>query len=78
MTDSTDDELIRLFIKRVNRLTYAFSTKWDNHRAAFGLFFTHYNYFRKHGSLKGLTPAIAHGPTTEVWTVRKMLEMVLE
>jgi transposase-like protein/IS1 family transposase len=67
---------IRLFCKRFNRLTLAFSKRWDNHRAALAMMFCHYNYCRKHATLKGLTPAMAHGLTTEVWSVRKMLEMV--
>ena len=67
---------IRLFCKRMNRLTYAFSKKWDNHRAALGMFFMHYNYCRQHATLKGHSPAMAHGLTTEVWSVRKMIEMV--
>lgn len=67
---------IRLFVKRLNRLTYAFSKKWDNHRAALGVFFMHYNFCRQHSSLNGHTPAMAHGLVTEVWTVRKMLEVV--
>jgi IS1 family transposase/transposase-like protein len=67
---------IRTFVKRMNRLTACFSKKLDNHRAALGMFFMHYNYCRRHSTLKGHTPAMAHGLTTEVWTVRKMLEMV--
>jgi IS1 family transposase len=67
---------IRLFIKRLNRLTYAFSKKWDNHRAALAMFFMHYNYCRKHSALKGHAPAMAHGLTTSVWTVRELLERV--
>jgi hypothetical protein len=67
---------IRLFCKRMSRLTYAFSKKWDNHRAALGMFFMHYNYCRRHATLKGHTPAMAHGIATEVWSVRKMIEMV--
>jgi IS1 family transposase len=68
---------IRTFTKRRARLTSCFSKRWDNHRAAIALFFCHYNFCRKHGSLKGLTPAMAHGLATEVWSVRKMLETVL-
>lgn len=68
---------IRLFCKRMNRLTYAFSKRWENHRAALALFFCHYNYCRKHRTLKGHTPAMAHGLTTEVWSVRRMLQIVL-
>jgi IS1 family transposase len=68
---------IRCFTKRMARLTYCVSKRWDNHRAALALFFCHYNYCRKHKTLKGLTPAMAHGLSAEVWTVRKMLETVL-
>jgi IS1 family transposase len=67
---------IRLFNRRMSRLTYAFSKRWDNHRAALAVMFCHYNYCRKHRALKGLTPAMAHGLATEVWSVRKMLEAV--
>jgi transposase InsO family protein len=67
---------IRLLIKRLNRLTYAFTKKWDNDRAALGLFFMHYNYCRRHSTLKGHTPAMAHGLATEIWSVRKMIEQV--
>lgn len=68
---------IRHFTKRMARLTCAFSKRWDNHRAALALFFCHYNYCRKHRSLKGQTPAMAHGLTTEVWTVKELLQRVL-
>jgi len=68
---------IRNFCKRMGRLTYCFSKKWNNHRAALAVFFAHYNYCRKHGSLKGMTPAMAHGLVTEAWSVRTMLEKVL-
>ncbi len=43
---------IRNFVKRMARLTYCFSKRWDNHRAALGLFFAHYNCV-------GSTPAYA-------------------
>lgn len=67
---------IRNFTKRMARLTYCFSKRWDNHRAALGLFFAHYNWCRKHRTLKGMTPAMAHGLATEVWTVRELLQNV--
>ena len=69
---------IRNFTKRMGRLTYCFSKKWDNHRAALGLFFAHYNWCRKHKSLKGLTPAQAHGIADHRWTVRELLERVTQ
>lgn len=68
---------IRTFTKRMARLTCCFSKKWNNHRAALGLFFAHYNFCRAHSSLKGETPAMAHGLTNHVWTVRELLEKVL-
>lgn len=67
---------IRCFCKRMARLTYCFSKKWSNHRAALALMFAHYNYCRGHKSLKGMTPAMAHGLTAEKWTVRELLENV--
>ena len=68
---------IRCFTKRMARLTYCFSKRWANHRSALAVFFCHYNFCRKHAALKGHTPAMAHGISTEVWSVRKMLETVL-
>jgi len=67
---------IRTFNKRMARLTYCFSKKWANHRAALALMFAHYNFCRAHRSLKGLTPAMAHGLATAKWTVRELLENV--
>ncbi len=68
---------IRNFVKRMGRLTYCFSKKWENHEAAMALFFAHYNWCRKHKSLKGQTPAMAHGLDADhPWTVRELLEAV--
>jgi len=67
---------IRNFIKRMARLTYCFSKRWDNHRAALGLFFAHYNFCRPHRSLKGMTPAMAHGLATDVWSVKDLLQRI--
>ncbi len=65
---------IRCFTKRMGRLTYCFSKKWSNHEAALGLFFAHYNFCRKHRTLKGASPAMAAGLTDHVWTVAELLE----
>jgi IS1 family transposase/transposase-like protein len=67
---------IRHFTKRMTRLTCAFSKRWNNHKAALALFFAHYNFCRKHRSLKGHTPAMAHGLATEVWSVRDLLKRI--
>jgi len=68
---------IRNFVKRMGRLTYCFSKKWENHEAAMALFFAHYNWCRKHKSLKGRTPAMANGLDADhPWSVRELLEAV--
>lgn len=67
---------IRTFCKRMARLTYCFSKKWSNHRAALAVFFAHYNYCRQHKTLNGHTPAMAHGIADHVWSVRELIERV--
>lgn len=64
---------IRNYTKRMQRCTYAFSKKYENHRAAMALFFAAYNYCRSHKTLKGKTPAMAHGIADHKWTVRELL-----
>jgi transposase-like protein/IS1 family transposase len=68
---------IRHFTKRMGRLTYAFSKRWSNHRCALAIFFAHYNWCRKHKSLKTNTPAMAHGLADKAWSVRELLAAVL-
>jgi transposase-like protein/IS1 family transposase len=68
---------IRHFCKRMGRLTYCFSKRWGNHQAALGLMFAHYNFCKKHRSLKGRTPAMAQGLEDHVWTSRELIEAVV-
>ncbi|HZZ29239.1 MAG TPA: hypothetical protein VFE46_14670 [Pirellulales bacterium] len=69
---------IRNFCKRMGRLTYCFSKRWGNHQAALGLFFAHYNFCRKHRTLGRITPAMAHGLEDHAWTVRELLEKIIQ
>ncbi len=64
---------IRMQVRRFARLTNAFSKKLENHKAAMALFFAHYNYCRKHITLK-TTPAVAAGLAEKVWSVRELLQ----
>jgi IS1 family transposase len=64
---------LRQWCKRLTRLTYAFSKKWDHVKAALALHFAYYNFCRKHGSLKGATPAMRAGITDRVWTMGDLL-----
>jgi hypothetical protein len=62
----------RLFMKRMSRLTLAFSKKYDNFGAAMALHFAYYNFCRIHRTL-GTTPAVAAGITDHVWTLAELI-----
>ncbi len=64
---------IRTQVRRMTRLTNAFSKKWENHEAALGLFFAYYNFCRVHSTIKK-TPAMEAGLTDHVWSVQELLE----
>ncbi len=55
-------------MRRLTRLTNAFSKKLDNLKAAGALHFAHYNLCRIHGSLR-ITPAMAAGVTDRLWGI---------
>lgn len=63
---------LRMQIRRLTRLTNAFSKKLRNHKAALALFFAYYNYCRVHMTLK-TTPAVAAGLTDHVWSVTELV-----
>jgi IS1 family transposase len=64
---------IRMSMRRMTRLTNAFSKKWESLRAAYALHFAHYNFCRVHQSLKKQTPAMAAGLTDHAWTLAELL-----
>jgi len=59
---------MRMQMRRFTRLTNAFSKRIENHKFAIALHYVHYNFMRKHMTLK-TTPAIAAGITDRVWTM---------
>jgi hypothetical protein len=66
-------------VRRLTRLTNAFSKKWENHEAALALFFAYYNLCRPHQTLTEemeykCTPAMRGDLTERVWNVRELLE----
>jgi len=63
----------RLHMKRMNRLTLAFSKKLENFEAAVGLHFAAYNFVRRHASLR-MTPAMAAGIERNFWSWGDLLE----
>jgi len=63
---------IRMQMRRLTRLTNAFSKKWDNLWAAYCLHFANYNFCRIHKTLR-ITPAMAAGITDHVWELSELL-----
>ncbi len=63
---------MRMQIRRLTRLTNAFSKKWENLRAAIALHFAYYNFCRVHSSLR-VTPAMEAGLTDHVWELSELL-----
>jgi hypothetical protein len=63
----------RLHMRRLTRLTLAFSKKRENFEAAVGLHFAYYNFVKRHNTLR-CTPAMAAGVAKSFWTVGDLLE----
>lgn len=55
---------MKLRCKRLTRLTYAYSKKWEHLHAALALHFAYYNFCRVHRSLR-VTPAMESGITDQ-------------
>jgi len=67
---------MRMGIRRMTRLTNGFSKKLRNHRAATALHFAHYNFVRRHQTLR-VTPAMAAGVTDTMWSMEQLLDAAL-
>ena len=65
---------IRMQVRRLTRLTNAFSKKVENLRAAMDLHFTHYNFVRFHRSIR-CTPAMEAGVVSSPMTVGDLVDM---
>jgi hypothetical protein len=64
----------RTFLRRLTRLTNAFSKRVEHLTAALWLYLCHYNFVRIHGSPR-MTPAMAAGATDHLWTIEEVLNM---
>jgi hypothetical protein len=60
-------------MRRMTRLTNAFSTRWENLEAAYALWFAFYNLCRVHKTLR-VTAAMEAGIADRIWSVRDLLE----
>ena len=63
---------VRMTMRRMTRLTNAFSKKWWNLRWAYALQFAFYNFCRIHQTLK-VTPAMEAGITDHVWGIEEII-----
>jgi transposase-like protein/IS1 family transposase len=65
---------IRMAMRRMTRLTNAFSKKWANLKYAYALWFAFYNFCRRHSSIR-VTPAMEAGLTDHVWRIEELIEI---
>jgi IS1 family transposase len=63
---------MRMMIRRLTRLTNAFSKKWENLWAALCLHFAFYNFCRIHRTIR-VTPAMEAGITDRTWELGELL-----
>ena len=63
---------MRTSIRRLTRLTNAFSKKWEHLKAMLAVYFAYYNFCRIHSSIR-CTPAMESGITNTVWSLRDLL-----
>lgn len=66
---------MRMQMRRLTRLTNAFSKKAENHAAALALYFMYYNWVRVHQTLR-VTPAMEAGLADHLWTIEEMLKKI--
>jgi IS1 family transposase len=63
---------VRMSMRRMTRLTNAFSKKWTNLKHSYALQFAYYNFCRIHQTLR-VTPAMEAGITNHIWSIRELL-----
>ncbi|HEV2485109.1 MAG TPA: IS1 family transposase [Terracidiphilus sp.] len=63
---------IRMGMRRMTRLTNAFSKRWGHLEAAYNLWFAYYNFCRIHKTLR-VTPSMEAGITDHVWGITELL-----
>ena len=65
---------MRMHMRRLTRLTNAFSKKLENFQAAVALHFGYYNFVKVHSSIR-CTPAMAVGASSRLWSVADLVAL---
>jgi hypothetical protein len=65
---------MRMHCRRLTRLTNAFSKKLEYFKTAVALHFAYYNFVKVHSSLR-ITPAMALGVSSRLWTVSDLVKL---
>jgi IS1 family transposase len=65
---------MRMHMRRLTRLTNAFSKKLENFHAAVGLHFGYYNFVKVHGTTR-CTPAMSLGVSSRLWKVQDLVDL---
>ena len=66
---------MRMSMRRMTRLTNAFSKKIENQAHAVALHFMHYNFCRVHQTLR-VTPAMEAGIADHAWTIEEVVGLL--
>jgi IS1 family transposase len=66
---------IRMGMRRFTRLTNAHSKKLENHAYAVALHVTHYNFVRRHMTLR-MSPAMAAGVSDRLWDMSDIVALI--
>jgi len=67
---------VRMENRRFTRLTNAHSKKFENHVASIALHFAHYNFVRRHSTIR-CTPAMAAGVSPTMWSMGELVDAAL-
>jgi IS1 family transposase len=66
---------MRMRMRRFTRLTNGFSKKIENLGHAVALHYMHYNFVRRHQTLR-VTPAMAAGVTNRIWSIEDIVSLI--
>ena len=66
---------MRMSMRRMTRLTNAFSKKAENLQHSISLHFMHYNFCRVHQTLR-VTPAMETGLSDHVWEIEELVALL--